>query len=67
MRSWDTATRNRAIGEFSLAIADYARLMPDFRKVREALARASRELAATGLTEIAPLIESMSRPPLLSQ
>lgn len=67
MRSWDPATRNRAIGELSSAIADYQRLMPDFPKVREALARAGRELAATGLTEFAPLIESMSRPPLMTR
>jgi len=67
MRSWDPATRNRATAEFSSAIADYARLLPDFPKVREALTRAVRELAATGLTELAPLIESMSRPPLMTR
>jgi len=67
MRAWDPATRNRATAEFSSAIVDYARLMPDFPNAREAIARAARELAASGLPDLAPLIETMSRPPLMTR
>ncbi|MGH7778483.1 MAG: Fic family protein [Candidatus Binataceae bacterium] len=67
MRAWDPATRSRATAEFPSAIADYARLMPDFPKAREAIARAAHELAATGLTELEPLIESVTRTQLLTR